>query len=133
MAGDPSGRSGAFFICVMDSNIGNEMKSVVSELKNWLSVEVEYLKLTAAEKLSVLLSSLVLVIALFILGMVALIVFAFALVDLFSLFMPHALACVSTGGILLLIICLLYLLRNSLVVNPITRLITKLFLNPRKK
>lgn len=109
------------------------MKSVVSELKNWLSVEVEYLKLTAAEKLSVLLSSLVLVIALFILGMVALIVLAFALVDLFSLFMPHALACVSTSGILLLILGLLYLLRNPLVVNPITRLITKLFLSPRKK
>lgn len=108
------------------------MKSVVRELKEWLTVELEYMKLTAAEKVSVLLSSLILVIVLFIVFMVVLIVLAFALVDLFNLFMPHALACVTVGGILLLLIGLLYLLRNSLVVNPITRLITKLFLTPKK-
>ncbi|MCH5213785.1 MAG: phage holin family protein [Muribaculaceae bacterium] len=117
----------------MEKNVGDEMKSVVSEVKNWLTVEVEYLKLTAAEKLSVLVSSLILVIVLFIVGMVVLIVFAFALVDLFNLFMPHSLACVTVGGILLLLIALLYLLRNPLVVNPITKLITKLFLTPKKK
>lgn len=109
------------------------MKSAVGELKQWLTIEVEYLKMTAAEKASVLLSSLILVIVLFIVGMVVLIVFAFALVDLFNLFMPHALACVTVGGILLLLIGLLYLLRIPLVVNPITRLITKLFLTPHKK
>lgn len=109
------------------------MKSAVGELKQWLTIEVEYLKMTAAEKASVLLSSLILVIVLFIVGMVVLIVFAFALVDLFNLFMPHALACVTVGGILLLLIGLLYLLRMPLVVNPITRLITKLFLTPHKK
>lgn len=109
------------------------MKSAVGELKQWLTIEMEYLKMTAAEKASVLLSSLILVIVLFIVGMVVLIVFAFALVDLFNLFMPHALACVTVGGILLLLIGLLYLLRIPLVVNPITRLITKLFLTPHKK
>lgn len=109
------------------------MKSVVTEIKEWLTVELEYMKLTAAEKVSILLSTLILVIVLFIVFMVVLIVFAFALVDLFCLMMPHALACVTVGGILLLLIGLLYLLRNSLVVNPITKLITKLFLTPKKK
>ena len=117
----------------MENKVGDDIKSAVQEIKTWLTVEVEYLKLTTAEKLSVLLSSLILVIVLFIIGMVVLIVFAFALIDLFNLFMPHALACVTVGGILLLLIGLLYLLRIPLVVNPITRLITKLFLTPRKK
>ena len=108
------------------------MKSVVSEIKEWLTVEMEYLKLTTAEKLSVLVSSLILVIVLFIVFMVVLIVFAFALVDLFNLFMPHALACVTVGGILLLFIGLLYLMKTPLVINPVTRLITKLFLTPKK-
>ena len=108
------------------------MKSVVADLKNWLSLEVEYLKLSASEKISVLVSTLILVLVLFIVFMVVLIVLAFALVDLFALFMPHALACVTVGGILLLLIGILYLLRNPLVVNPITRLITKLFLTPKK-
>lgn len=116
-----------------ENKVGEEIKSAVNELKTWLNVEVEYLKLTAAEKVSVLLSSLILVIVLFIIGMVVLIVLAFALVDLFCLFMPHALACVTVGGILMLLIGCLYLLRTPLVVNPITRLITKLFLTPGKK
>lgn len=116
----------------MRQKVGDEMRSIVSELKEWLTVELEYMKLTAAEKISVLLSSLILVIVLFIVFMVVLIVFAFALVDLFNLFMPHALACVTVGGILLLLIGILYLLRVSLVINPVTRLITKLFLTPKK-
>lgn len=109
------------------------MKSVVADVKEWLTLEVEYMKLTAAEKVSVLVSTLVLVIVLFITFMVVLILFAFALVDLFNLFMPHSLACVTVGGILLLLIGSLYLFRNALVVNPITKLITKLFLSPKKK
>lgn len=108
------------------------MKTIVAEIKEWLTVELEYMKLTAAEKISVLLSTLILVIVLFIVFMVVLIVFAFALVDLFNLFMPHALACVTVGGILLLLIGILYLLRVSLVINPVTKLITKLFLTPKK-
>ena len=108
------------------------MRSIVSEIKEWLTVELDYMKLTAAEKLSVLVSSLILVIVLFIVFMVVLIVFAFALVDLFCLFMPHALACVTVGGILLLLIGLLYILRVPIVINPVTRLITKLFLTPKK-
>lgn len=108
------------------------MKSTVADLKEWLSLEIEYMKLTAAEKVSVLVSTLILVIVLFIVFMVALILFSFALVDLFNLFMPHSLACVTVGGILLLLIGLLYLFKKTLVVNPITKLITKLFLTPKK-
>lgn len=118
----------------MDSGkkVTDEVRSVVSDVKDWLSLEIDYMKLTAAEKVSVLVSTLILVIVLFIIFMVVLILFAFALVDLFNLFMPHSLACVSVGGILLLLIGCLFLLRNKLVVNPITKLITKLFLTPKK-
>lgn len=116
-----------------EKKVNDEMKSVIGDLKEWLTLELEYMKLTAAEKVSILLSTLILVIVLFIVFMVVLILFAFALVDLFNLFMPHSLACVTVGGILLLLIGSLYLLRNQLVVNPITKLITRLFLTPKKK
>ena len=117
----------------MEKKAGGDIKDVANDIKQWLTMELEYVKLTASEKLSVLLSTIILVLVLFIVFMVVLIVFAFALVDLFNLFMPHSLACVTVGGILLLLIGLLYLLRNPLVVNPITKLITKLFLTPKKK
>lgn len=116
----------------MDSKPIDELKSSVTNFKEWLTLEVEYLKLTAAEKVSILLSTVILLLLLFIVGLVVMIVFAFALVDLFNLFMPHALACVTVGGIFLLLVGLLYLLRNPLVVSPITKLITKLFLSSKK-
>lgn len=127
------GCSGVFWqVEDMEKKLSEEVKSIAGDLKKWLSLEIEYLKLTAAEKVSVLVSSLVLVIVLFIISMVVLILFALALVDVFCLFMPHSLACLTVGGILLLIIGCLYLFRNPLVVNPITKLITKLFLTPKK-
>lgn len=116
----------------MEKKTNDEIKDVVSDLKNWVTLEIDYLKLTAAEKISVLVSSLILVIVLFIVFMVVLILFSFALVDLFNLFMPHSLSCVTVGGILLLLIGTLYLLKTQLVINPITKLITKLFLSPKK-
>lgn len=123
-------RRGNFFN--MEKTKGEELKNAITNIKAWLNMEVEYLKLTASEKLSILISTLILVMVLFIVGLVVLIVFAFALIDLFGLFMPHALACVTVGGIFLLLIVILYMLRNPLVVNPITKLITKLFLTPKK-
>ena len=96
-------------------------------------MEIEYAKLTAAEKFSVLISTLILILALFMVSLVVMIVFAFALVDLFSLMMPHALACVTVGGIFLLLVLILYLLRKQLIINPIARLISKLFLTPKQK
>lgn len=108
------------------------MKSVVGEIKQWLTMEVEYLKLTAAEKVSLLVSTLVLAIVMFILFSVVMIVLAFALVDLFCLIMPHSLACLTVGGILMLLIGVIYLLRKPLLIDPITKLITKLFLTPKK-
>lgn len=116
----------------MEKKIGEELKSVASDLKQWLTLELEYMKLTAAEKVSTLVSTLILVVVLFIVFMVVLILLSLALVDVFCLFMPHALACLTVGGILALIIGLIYLFRTPLVVNPITKLITKLFLTPKK-
>lgn len=116
----------------MENNTQKEVKNIVTYIKEWLNMEIEYLKLSASEKLSILLSTIIFLMVLFIVGLVVLIVFAFALVDLFNLFMPHALSCVTVGGIFLLLLGVLYLLRAPLVYNPITKLITKLFLSSQK-
>lgn len=116
----------------MEKKLGEEIKFVASDVKEWLAMEIEYLKLTAAEKVSLIASSLILVFLLLIIFIVAMVVLAFCLVDLFCLMMPHSLACLTVGGILLLIMGVLCLLRKPLFVNPMTKLITKLFLSPKK-
>lgn len=117
----------------MEKKVGDEVKSIVSEVKEWFALEIEYLKLTAAEKLSLVVSMAIFGVLAVILLFVVMIVLAFALVDLFDLMMPHALACVTVGGIILFIIALLFLLRKPIFVNPVTKLISKTFLAPKKK
>lgn len=116
----------------MKTNLISEIKDIFAQSQNWVKLEVEYLKLTAAEKFTILLSTLVLGMVCFLLGLVILILLAFSLVDLFKLFMTPALACLSVAGIIVLLIFIVYLLRKPLLLNPIAKFITKLFFNQTK-
>ena len=61
------------------------------------------------------------------LGVVVLIMLAFSLAEAFRLIMDPALAYLSTAGVICLLLILLYLLRKPLLLNPIARLITRVF------
>lgn len=111
----------------MKNSIISEIKEIFTESHNWAKLELEYIKLTAAEKFTILLSTLILGAICLLIAMVVLILLAFSVVDVFKLFMPPALACLSVGGILLLLILIIYLLRKPLLLNPIARFITRLF------
>lgn len=114
---------------VMKDNVIDQMKDLFSTGKRWIELEIQYAKLTATEKLTVLMSTLVLGAVCLLLGMVILILFSFSLVDLFNNFMSPALAYLSVGGILVLLIVAIFLLRRPLLENPISRLISKLILD----
>lgn len=116
----------------MKSKITDEIKDVFSQSVNWARLEVEYLKLTAAEKLIILVSAMIIggVVMLFLLPVF--IMFLFALVDTFKLFMAPPLAFLSVGGIVLLLLLLLFVFRKPLVINPVSRFITKVILEKGK-
>ena len=109
----------------------DEIKEMFVQAKVWLECETEYLKLTASEKFTILLSSLLLGAICLMLGIFALALMSMALVDLFKLFMAPALAFLSVAGIVLLIALLVVLLRKQLLYNPIARFITRLFLDKK--
>lgn len=111
----------------MKENLTNEIKETFSQCKDWLKLEVEYTKFTVAEKLTMLMSALIIGAVCLLLGIVALILLAFALVEVFKLFMPIGLAFLSVAGIVCVLIIILYLLRKPLLLNPVAKLITKLF------
>lgn len=117
----------------MKNNIFNDIKDLFAQSQTWMKLEVEYLKLTAAEKVTVLFSAVALGAICFLIGMVILILLAFSCVDLFKLFMAPALACLSVGGILILLILLVYLLRKPLLLNPISKFITRLFCDAKSE
>lgn len=111
----------------MKSNMIDEIRNIVTQSKDWLKLEVEYAKLTIAEKLTLLLGSLIIGFVCLLLGVVVLIMLAFALAELFKLMMVPALAYLSTAGVICMLLFVLFLLRKQMLLNPIARLITKVF------
>lgn len=116
----------------MKNNLIDEIKKLFDRSKQWLELEVEYAKLTVAEKLTLLLGSLIIGFVCLLFGMVILIMLAFALVELFKLMMVPALAYLSTAGVICVLMLVLFLVRKPLLINPIARLITKVFFDKKQ-
>lgn len=110
-------------------SLSDQIKDIISQTRTWLKLEVEYTKLTVAEKLTMLAGALVIMLVCLLIGFVVLILLSQSLVDLFRAIMSPALAHVAVSGILILLIIVIYLLRRPLLLNPISRFITKLFLD----
>lgn len=112
----------------MKSKITDEIKEIFSQGINWAKLEVEYVKLTAAEKIIILLSTMILGGICMILLLPLMIMLLFALVNVFRLFMSPALAYLTVGGIVALFILIIIVFRKILIITPVARFITRLFL-----
>ena len=115
----------------MKMNMLDEIRSIFDQSKTWLRLELEYAKLTVAEKLTLLMSSLILGFVCLLLGVVVLIMLAFSLSEAFRLIMNPALAYLATAGAICVLLALLYLLRKPILLNPIARLITRVFFDKK--
>ena len=112
----------------MKSKITEDIKELLSQSVNWAKLEIEYLKLTAAEKI-ILLMSVVIIGGIFLLLLLPVILmFLFALAQVFVEFMPVAVAYVTVGGIVLFLLAILFIFRKELVINPVAKFISKLLL-----
>ena len=107
----------------------DELKELLTQGINWAKLEVEYLKLTAAEKLIIISSMMVIGIVVLLLLLPAIMMFLFALAQVFIGFMPVAVAYVCTGGIVLIMLGILVLFRKTLVINPVAKFISKVLLD----
>lgn len=113
----------------MKPKITDEIKELITQSINWAKLEVEYLKLTAAEKIIVLISMSVIGVTILLLLLPAILMFLFALAQVFIGFMPVAVAYVVVGGIVLLFLGLLIVLRKPLIYNPVAKFISKVLLD----
>lgn len=112
-------------------NIVEDIRSIFEQSKTWLQLEVEYAKLTIAEKLTTLLSALIIGFVCLLLSMVVLILLAFALAEAFMLIMNAGLAYLATAGVICLLLALLYIFRKPVLLNPIAKLITRVFFDKK--
>ncbi|MCH5228462.1 MAG: hypothetical protein J1F12_00525 [Muribaculaceae bacterium] len=113
----------------MKPKITDEIKEMFTQSINWAKLEVEYLKLTALEKIISIVSMMVIGVVVLLLLLPAILMFLFALAQVFIGFMPVAVAYVCVGGIVILFLGLLVIFRKPLVINPVAKFISKVILD----
>lgn len=114
-----------------DKTIDN-LQSLFMEVKKYIDLQKDYVKLDITHKLTILLSTLILILVLIVLGMIALLYLSFTLVYILE---PHVGGltisyAIITGGILLMGI-LIYGLRKRLIIQPLTKFLVNLLLNDK--
>ena len=99
------------------------------EFKKYLELQKEFVKLDATEKMTVILSAILIVTVLFLLGSIVLLFLTFAL----AYYLGDVLGSLSLGfglisAFILLLTVIFYLNRNRMVIQPMARFMTKLIL-----
>lgn len=112
---------------------GQNYKQLFDSIKEHAKLEIEYSKLTLAEKMSILLSRAMIVAILLIFGagVMLLLLWAFAkwMITLTgSLWLGVLIAAV----LVVLLALLVYGYRKQLIINPVTRFVTRLLLTPEE-
>ena len=114
-----------------DKTIDN-LQSLLTEVKHYVDLQKDYVKLDITHKLTVLLSTLILILILVVLGMIALFYLSFTLAYILE---PHVGGLMNsyaiiTMGILLLGL-IIYGLRQRLIIKPLTHFLANLLLNDK--
>ena len=112
-----------------DKSIDN-LTELFKEVKKYLKLQGEYVKLDLVEKLTILLSTLTLIFVLIILGTMAAFYLSFMLVYVLasatgSLVAGYAII----GGILILLAFIICRLRQKLIFQPMVNFLARLFLD----
>ena len=110
------------------------IQQLISEAKAYLDLQKDYIRLEMTEKLTILLSTLILVLIMVVLGMVALFYFSFTLAYVLAPFVGGLM--VSFGLItlfLVLVILFIYYKRERLIVSPMVNFLAKIFLKESEK
>ena len=112
-----------------------KIQQLFSESKKYLELQTEYAKLELTEKLTILLSTLILVLVLIILGMVALFYFSFTIAYVLA---PHIGGLMNSFALitlfLLILMAVVYRYRQKIIVEPMVKFLANLFLrnNPQQ-
>ena len=110
----------------------DSLQALFTEVKHYVDLQKDYVKLDITHKLTILLSTLILILVLVILGMIALLYFSFTLAYVLEPYvggLTNSYA-IITGGILILGF-IIYIFRKKLIIQPLTNFLANLLLNDK--
>lgn len=114
---------------VNDKTIDN-LQALLAEVKHYVDLQKDYVKIDITHKLTILISTLILILVMVILGMIALFYLSFTLAYILEPYvggLTNSYAIIT--GSILLIGLIIYLLRQRLIIHPMTSFLANLFLN----
>ena len=111
-----------------DDNSIENIQQLFFDFKKYLKLQKKYTQLEVAEKLTILLSTLILVLLVVILGMVALFYLSFTLAYILDPIVGGLM--VSCFHILLIVLIVIF--RKKIIINPMTKFIAGLFIDNNK-
>ena len=110
----------------------DSLQALFTEVKHYVDLQKDYVKLDITHKLTILLSTLILILVLVILGMIALLYLSFTLAYVLEPYvggLTNSYA-IITGGILILGF-ITYIFRKKLIIQPLTNFLANLLLNDK--
>lgn len=105
--------------------VTEEFVKISRLVRRYLYLEVDYIKLTVAEKASLLISSLAVGIIFLSVVCFMLLLLSLSCAELFKMIMSPALAYLSTAGVFLIVLLVIVIFREKWIINPISRFLTK--------
>lgn len=113
---------------INDHSIDN-IQQLFFEFRKYLDLQKKYTLLEVAEKISILVSTLILILVVIVLGMMTLFFLSFTLVYILEPLVGGLVASYAIiTGIHLLLIGILFLFRKQLIINPLIKFTAGLFL-----
>ena len=110
-------------------NYSENLQSLWSETKNYLELQKQYLMMDTAEKLTVLLSAVALAAVFLLLGIVMLLFFVIAFALWLANFVGGVWSFSIMGGLILLLMVVIFMKRKQWIVQPLARLVVGLFIH----
>ena len=110
------------------------LQLLFAETKKYVELQTEYAKLELTEKLTILLSTLILVLIMIILGMVTLFYFSFTIAYVLAPYIGGLMSSFALITLFLLVLmALVYHYRQRLIVAPMVKFLANLFLRDANK
>lgn len=115
-------------------NYAEDFRTLLGEIKKYLELEKQYMMLTAAEKTIILLSALITAEICLLFGSMILLFLLIALAFwIGEVTGSMAIGFLSTSGILLLLLAIVYGKRRTWIIQPVARLVVKTFAVEERK
>ncbi|MBP3299776.1 MAG: hypothetical protein J6L73_08895 [Muribaculaceae bacterium] len=110
----------------MKSDFTAQVKALFQLAKRYLTLQIDVARFSLAERITLLLGGLAIGLIGVMAGSILVLFLAFTARDLFRTLMSPALANLCVAGCVVLIFAIIFMLRKPLILNPISRLVSKI-------